>query len=103
MTAQPEHFGVVPQMRTLAELRVALKAWGFQGDADAFERELADTDLDDLTRVREIVQAYRHRVLLRCDPQGMAALARPTEDVTEELRRKMTEAGRDPRLPQRRC
>ncbi|MFJ9307350.1 hypothetical protein [Streptomyces cyaneofuscatus] len=38
-----------------------------------FERVLADAALDDLTRVREITQAYRHRVLLRCDPQAMAA------------------------------
>ncbi|MGW2112678.1 hypothetical protein ACWCPL_40070, partial [Streptomyces sp. NPDC001948] len=58
-----------------------------------FENELADADLDDLTRVREITQAYRHRVLLRCDPQGMAALMRSTEDVADELRRKMDEAG----------
>ncbi len=48
-------------------------------------------DLDDLTRVREITQAYRHRVLLRCDPQAMAALMRTSEDVTSELGRKMAQ------------
>ncbi|MER7952057.1 hypothetical protein ABTY59_32165 [Streptomyces sp. NPDC096079] len=93
MTAQPEHHDVVPPMRTLADLRNALRVWGLPGDADTFEKELAEADLDDLTRVREITQAYRHRVLLRCDPEGMAALMRSTEDVNDELRRKMTEAG----------
>lgn len=93
MTAQPDHHDITPPMRTLAELRAALGVWGLPGDADKFENELADADLDDLTRVREITQAYRHRVLLRCDPQGMAALMRSTEDVADELRRKMDEAG----------
>lgn len=68
-------------MRTFAELRDALRIWGIPGDLQAFERELADADLDDFTRVREITQAFRHRVLLRCDPQAMTALMRTTEDV----------------------
>ncbi|MEV5598954.1 hypothetical protein [Streptomyces sp. NPDC052496] len=89
MTAQPEHCEAVPPMRTLAELRNALSVWGFPGDLQSFEKELADTDLDDLTRVREITQAYRHRVVLRCDPQAMAALMRSTEDVAYELGQKM--------------
>jgi hypothetical protein len=76
-------------MRTLAELRAALLFHGFPGDLENFERELAATDLDDLTRVREITQAYRHRILLRSDPQGMAALARTTQDVAFELGQKM--------------
>nr|WP_223184735.1 hypothetical protein [Streptomyces sp. CBMA152] len=78
-------------MRTLAELRDALGSWGFPGDLQAFEEELSAADLDNLTRVREITQAYRHRVLLRYDAQGMAALARSTEDVAAELRRKLTD------------
>ncbi|RST24951.1 hypothetical protein EF908_02315 [Streptomyces sp. WAC04770] len=90
MTAQPDH-EAIPPMRTLAELRTALRVWGFPGDGEEFERELADADLDDLTRVREITQAYRHRVLLRCDPQAMAALMRPTHDVAFELGGKMAE------------
>jgi hypothetical protein len=81
-------------MRTLAELREALGTWGFPGDLKKFEEELADTDLDDLTRVREITQAYRHRVLVRYDPQAMAALARTTDDVESEMRRKLAEAAR---------
>ncbi|MFD8062408.1 hypothetical protein ACFXA0_22625 [Streptomyces cyaneofuscatus] len=38
-------------MRTFAELRDALRIWGIPGDLQAFERELADADLDDFTRV----------------------------------------------------
>jgi len=94
VTAQPEHHDVAPPMRTLAELRNALRAWGIPGDLEAFEKELADADLDDLTRVREITQAYRHRVLLRCDPQAMAALMRSSADVAYELGQKMTEGAR---------
>ncbi|MEU9072570.1 hypothetical protein AB0D60_37515 [Streptomyces sp. NPDC048306] len=89
MTAQPEHHAATPPMRTLAELRNALGIWGFPGDLQEFETELADADLDDLTRVREITQAYRHRVLLRCDPQAMAALMRSTDDVAFELGEKL--------------
>ncbi|MFI6689044.1 hypothetical protein [Streptomyces sp. NPDC050485] len=88
----PARPGFTPPMDTFAELREALSTWGFPGDRDAFEKELDATGLDDLTKVREITQAYRHRVLLRYDPQGMAALARPTDDVEAELRRKMAEA-----------
>jgi hypothetical protein len=80
-------------MGTLAELREALSTWGFPGDRQAFEEELDGIDLDDLTRVRELTQAYRRRILLRYDPQGMAALARTTSDVEAELQRKLNEAG----------
>ena len=97
MTAQPDHQadrpGFNPPMGTLAELREALSSWGFPGDRQRFEEELDALDLDDLTKVRELTQAYRHRVLLRYDPQGMAALARSTDDVEAELRQKLTEAG----------
>ncbi|MGW6605710.1 hypothetical protein [Streptomyces sp. NPDC055036] len=95
MTAQPDQYdgpAFNPPMGTFAELRAALSTWGFPGDRQQFEEELDAADLDDLTTVREITQAYRRRVLLRYDAQAMAALARSTEDVTAELRRKMTEA-----------
>ncbi|MFE2749593.1 hypothetical protein ACFXKX_35635 [Streptomyces scopuliridis] len=97
MTAQPDHHEArpgftPPPMGTFAELREALGNWGFPGDRQQFEEELDATDLDDLTKVREITQAYRHRVLLRYDAHAMAALARSTEDITAELRRKMAEA-----------
>ncbi|MGC4984692.1 hypothetical protein ACLQ18_29295 [Streptomyces sp. DT193] len=95
MTAQSDHHdgpAFNPPMGTLAELRAALSAWGFPGDRQKFEEELDAADLDDLTAVREITQAYRHRVLLRLDPQGSAALARPSTDVAAELRRRLDEA-----------
>ncbi|MFM9449163.1 hypothetical protein [Streptomyces acidiscabies] len=96
MTAQPDHpidpGWTAPPMRTLAELRLASGLWGFPGDPERLERELAEVDLDDLTAAREIIQAYRHRILLRNTPAGMAALARPTDDVADELRRKMAAA-----------
>ncbi|MEU3279216.1 hypothetical protein [Streptomyces antibioticus] len=96
MTAQPEHPGASqfsPPMRTLAELREALSTWGFPGDRQEFEQELDAIELDDLTKVREITQAYRHRILMRYDPLAMAALARPTGDVEAEIRRRLAEAG----------
>ncbi|WP_405681248.1 hypothetical protein OG239_00080 [Streptomyces sp. NBC_00868] len=98
MTAQPEHHHdgrsteSDPPMGTLRELRAALGAWGFPGDLPRFESELDAADLDDLSQVREITQAYRHRVLLRLDPAGTAALRRSPEDVAAELRRKLDEA-----------
>lgn len=98
MTAQPDHPpatdrpGFDPPMGTLAQLREALSTWGFPGDRQQFEDELDAADLDDLGRVREITQAYRHRVRLRYDAPAMAALARPTADVEAELARKMEEA-----------
>ncbi|GHA23183.1 hypothetical protein GCM10010329_53240 [Streptomyces spiroverticillatus] len=82
-----------PPMGTLHELRAALRTHG-AADLERFEAELDDADLDDLAQVRELIQAYRHRVLLRLDPDGAAALARPNDDVAAELRRKLGEAGR---------
>ncbi|QKZ20308.1 hypothetical protein [Streptomyces chartreusis] len=92
MTAQPDHSGEFqPPMRTLKDLREALSTWGFPGDREKFEAELEAIDLDDLTKVRELAQAYRHRVLLKYSAAGMLALARTTEDVESELRRKLAE------------
>ncbi|GAA3487174.1 MULTISPECIES: hypothetical protein [Streptomyces] len=98
MTAQPAHQRVElpaagPPMGTLHELRAALRTHSTV-DLERFEAELDDADLDDLAQVRELIQAYRHRVLLRLDPDGAAALARPNDDVAAELRRKLGEAGR---------
>ncbi|MGK5629141.1 hypothetical protein [Streptomyces sp. URMC 123] len=96
MTAQPEHSGAhSPPMGTVAELRSALSTWGLPEDLAAFEAELDAADLDDLTHVREIIQAYRHRVLMRQDLQAVAAITRTADDVEAELRRKLQEtAGR---------
>lgn len=96
MSAQPEYSAAspfVPPMSTFRELREALSSWGFPGDRELFEQELDGIGLDDLPRVREITQAYRHRVLLRCSPQGFEALVRSSDDVEAELRRKLAEAG----------
>ncbi|MEU8543091.1 hypothetical protein AB0C52_24425 [Streptomyces sp. NPDC048717] len=95
MTAQPHYEtapGPVPPMRTLAELRDALATHGLPGDRIRFDVELGAVDLDDLTSVREIVQAYRHRVLMRHDTGATAAITRSDADIAAELRRKM-EAG----------
>ncbi|MYW69088.1 hypothetical protein GTY65_34195 [Streptomyces sp. SID8379] len=92
MTAQTDHQHTPPPMRTIAELRIALRAYGFPGDPASFEAELDAAELDDLTAVREIAQAYRHRVLLALDPAGMAQVIRSTDDVTTELQRKMAQA-----------
>ncbi|MFI5806803.1 hypothetical protein [Streptomyces sp. NPDC051561] len=96
MTAQPDHQAdrpgsTPPPMRTLAELRAALGVWGFPGDLTEFEKELNTLDLDDLTRIRSLIQEFRHRVMLRCDPQAMAAVMRSTEDVAFELGQRMAE------------
>ncbi|MFJ4342993.1 hypothetical protein [Streptomyces sp. NPDC088915] len=94
MTIQPEHHDhALPPMHTLAELRTALRHGGFDGDAAAFERELAAADLDDPAAVRGIVQAYRRRVTLHSTPEAMTALSRSTDDVEAELRRKLATEG----------
>ncbi|MFC5724857.1 hypothetical protein ACFP1Z_32385 [Streptomyces gamaensis] len=97
MSAQPtEHRPVPgpPPMSTSHELRAALKVHGLPGDLEQFEEELGTADLDDLTAVRRITQHYRHRVLLRLDPVGSAAVGRSAEDVMAELRRRLAEAAR---------
>ncbi|MFD6149450.1 hypothetical protein [Streptomyces sp. NPDC060243] len=97
MTAQPDrypHTDDAPPMRTLADLRTALRRDGYPGDLARFDEELAATDLDDLTHVRELTQAYRHRVLLHRDAAAATAVSRADHDVEAELRRKMSEAGR---------
>ncbi|MBV6700251.1 hypothetical protein KV557_24630 [Kitasatospora aureofaciens] len=95
MTAQPIHSSepFIPPMKTFGELREALAIWGLPGDLERFNAELDDVDLDDITKVREITQAYRHRVILRQTPEAMAALTVPTDDFEAQLRRKLEEVG----------
>ncbi|MFC5724688.1 hypothetical protein ACFP1Z_31510 [Streptomyces gamaensis] len=64
---------------------------GRPGDLQQFEEELGAADLDNLTAVRRITQHYRHRVLLRLDPVGSAAVGRSPEDVMAELRSKLAD------------
>ncbi|WP_226652353.1 hypothetical protein [Streptomyces hydrogenans] len=55
----------VPAMRTLAELRQSLTAYGAAGDRDRFDTELDAIALDDLDQISGIVQTYRQRVIQR--------------------------------------
>ncbi|WKU48674.1 hypothetical protein Q3V23_33915 [Streptomyces sp. VNUA116] len=83
----------LPPMRTLRELRAALRTHGAPGDLDQLEEALDTADLDDLPRVRRITQHYHHRAVLRLDPVGWAAVGRSAEDVMTELRHKLAAAG----------
>ncbi|MFF4834728.1 hypothetical protein [Streptomyces sp. NPDC001315] len=91
MSAQPEHgWGAMPlpEIRTVDDLRSALSRYGFPGDRERFEEELAAaigaSPTDDLTAAATVVRAYRHRVLIRNSPEIMAALedARPGGSTT---------------------
>ncbi|MFI1253969.1 hypothetical protein ACH4U6_09220 [Streptomyces netropsis] len=96
MTAHPAEHRAVPEpppMRTLGELRAALRAHGHPGDLDQLEQELDAADLNDLMAVRRITGRYRRRVLLRTDPDGSAAVGRSNEDMAAELRRKLANTG----------
>ncbi|MEU5594457.1 hypothetical protein [Streptomyces sp. NPDC020298] len=80
MSAQPEHgWGSMPlpEIRTVYDLRSALSRYGFPGDRERFEDELAAaigaSPTDDLTPAA-VVRAYRHRVLISNSPEIMAAL-----------------------------
>ncbi|MEU6229573.1 hypothetical protein [Streptomyces sp. NPDC047042] len=60
-------------MRTIGELRAALTmGYGFPGDGDDFEAELAreinHSDPADLTGVVRLVEEFRSRVIARQDP-----------------------------------
>lgn len=81
MSAQPEHGWTgmpLPEIRTVDDLRSALSRYGFPGDRERFEEELAAaigaSPTNDLTGAAAVVRAYRHRVLIRNSPDIMAAL-----------------------------
>ncbi|MGW2045054.1 hypothetical protein ACWCPF_07705 [Streptomyces sp. NPDC001858] len=81
MSAQPEHgWGAMPlpEIRTVDDLRSALSRYGFPGDRERFEEELAAAVGASLTNDFEgaaaVVRAYRHRILIRNSPDVMAAL-----------------------------
>lgn len=86
MSAQPEHGGgamPLPEIRTVDDLRRALGRYGFPGDRERFEAELAAaigaSPTNDFEGAAAVVRAYRHRVHIRNSPEVMAALeaARP--------------------------
>ena len=81
MSAQPEHgWGAMPlpEIRTVDDLRSALSRYGFPGDRERFEEELATAigaaPTNDFEGAAAVVRAYRHRILIRNSPEVMAAL-----------------------------
>ena len=81
MSAQPEHgWGEMPlpEIRTVDDLRSALSRYGFPGDKERFEEELAAavgaSPTSDFQGPAAVVRAYRHRVRIRNSPEIMAAL-----------------------------
>ncbi|MDF2267262.1 hypothetical protein P2Q00_17745 [Streptomyces coacervatus] len=68
----------LPEIRTVDDLRSALSRYGFPGDRERFEEELAAaigaSPTDDLAAAAAVFRAYRHRVLIRNSPEIMAVL-----------------------------
>jgi hypothetical protein len=68
----------LPPIRTVDDLRSVLSRYGFPGDRERFEEELAAAvgtcPGDDFTSAGAVVRAYRHRVLIRNSPEIMTAL-----------------------------
>ncbi|MFF9124443.1 hypothetical protein ACF09J_14250 [Streptomyces sp. NPDC014889] len=68
----------LPEIRTVDDLRSALGRYGFPGDRERFEEELAAavgaSPTDDLEGAAAVVRAYRHRILIRNSPEVMAAI-----------------------------
>ncbi|GGZ75479.1 hypothetical protein GCM10010344_47900 [Streptomyces bluensis] len=60
------------------DLRSVLSRYGFPGDRERFEEELAaaigTSPTDDFERAAAVVRACRHRVRIRNSPEIMAAL-----------------------------
>ncbi|MEW2301374.1 hypothetical protein AB0958_15565 [Streptomyces sp. NPDC006655] len=80
-SAQPEHgWGAMPlpEIRTVDDLRSALSRYGFPGDRERFEAELAAatgaSPTNDFAGAAAVVRAYRHRVLIRNSAEIMTAL-----------------------------
>ena len=81
MSARPEHgWGAMPlpEIRTVDDLRGALSRYGFPGDRERFEEELAAAigaaPTNDFEGAAAVVRAYRHRIHIRNSPEIMAAL-----------------------------
>jgi hypothetical protein len=81
MSVQPEHGSAampLPEIRTVNDLRSALSRYGFPGDRERFEDELAAaigaSPTNDFAGAAAVVRAYRHRVLIRNSAEIMTAL-----------------------------
>ena len=81
MSAAHEHgWGEMPlpEIRTVDDLRGALSRYGFPGDRERFEEELAAavgaSPTDDFEGAGAVVRAYRHRVRIRNSAEIMTAL-----------------------------
>ena len=81
MSAQPEYgWGAMPlpEIRTVDDLRGALSRYGFPGDRERFEEELAAavgaSPTNDFEGAAAVGRAYRHRVRIRNSPEIMTAL-----------------------------
>ncbi|MEV0909212.1 hypothetical protein [Streptomyces hokutonensis] len=76
----------LPSLRTIEELRAALAmGYGFPGDADGFEAELAreinHADPADLSGVVRLVEEFRGRVIARQDPSFDSAVAAAVAEI----------------------
>lgn len=88
MTTHPAASGPshLPPMRTIGELRAALTmGYGFPGDADDFEAELAreinHADPADLTGIVRLVEEFRGRIIARQDPGFDTAIATAVAEI----------------------
>jgi hypothetical protein len=88
MTTHPADDGPshLPLTRTIGELRAALTmGYGFPGDADDFEAELAreinHADPADLTGIVRLVEEFRGRIIARQDPDFDTAVAAAMDEI----------------------
>ncbi|MGW1003311.1 hypothetical protein [Streptomyces sp. NPDC002520] len=88
MTAEPADSGTphLPPVRTIGELRAALTmGYGFPGDSDDFEAELAreinHADPADLSGVVRLVEEFRGRIIARQDPGFDTAVATAVAEI----------------------
>jgi len=86
MTAHPIGKPSPPSLRTIGELRAALiMGYGFPGDADDFEAELAreinHADPADLTGIVRLVEEFRGRIAARQDPMFDAAVSAAVAEI----------------------
>jgi hypothetical protein len=63
----------LPEIRSVGDLRSALSRYGFPGDRERFEEELAAavgaSRTNDFEGAAAVVWAYQHRVLIRNSPE----------------------------------